>query len=149
MLRNIWSRRSSCSRSRHDHEGQRRLKQVETAELFGIRQPDALSKMLRGEFRQFSVERLLRFLVAKKLDQDVEIVIKPRPWSQPRAGAPCVLTQSSAAGLGQFLGTGRTELAAFGHGESMQSCGVVIRLPSSLDHVAWTSYDRRPEPPTT
>jgi predicted XRE-type DNA-binding protein len=31
--------------------------------------------MLRGEFRQFSVERLLRFLVA--LDQDVEIVVKP------------------------------------------------------------------------
>jgi hypothetical protein len=31
--------------------------------------------MLRGEFRQFSVERLLRFLVA--LNQDVEIVVKP------------------------------------------------------------------------
>jgi predicted XRE-type DNA-binding protein len=31
--------------------------------------------MLRGDFRQFSVERLLRFLVA--LDQDVEIVVKP------------------------------------------------------------------------
>src|ERR1700688_156456 len=52
----------------------RRLKQVEAADLFGIRQPD-VSKMLRGEFRQFSVERLLRFLVA--LDQDVEIVVKP------------------------------------------------------------------------
>src|SRR3984957_6638223 len=32
----------------------RGLKQVEAAELFGIRQPD-VSKMLRGEFRQFSV----------------------------------------------------------------------------------------------
>ena len=53
---------------------QRRLKQVETAALLGIRQPD-VSKMLRGEFRQFSVERLLRFLVA--LDQDVEIVVRP------------------------------------------------------------------------
>jgi predicted XRE-type DNA-binding protein len=52
----------------------RRLKQVEAARLFGVRQPD-VSKMLRGEFRQFSVERLLRFLVA--LDQDVEIIIKP------------------------------------------------------------------------
>lgn len=52
----------------------RRLKQAETAELLGIRQPD-VSKMLRGEFRQFSVERLLRFLVA--LDQDVEIVVRP------------------------------------------------------------------------
>jgi predicted XRE-type DNA-binding protein len=52
----------------------RRLKQVEAAALFGVRQPD-ISKMLRGEFRQFSVERLLRFLVA--LDQDVEILIRP------------------------------------------------------------------------
>lgn len=52
----------------------RRLKQVEAANLFAIRQPD-VSKMLRGEFRQFSVERLLRFLVA--LNQDVEIVVRP------------------------------------------------------------------------
>jgi predicted XRE-type DNA-binding protein len=52
----------------------RGLKQVEAAGLFGIRQPD-VSKLLRGEFRQFSVERLLRFLVA--LDQDVQIIVKP------------------------------------------------------------------------
>jgi len=52
----------------------RGLKQVEAAKLLGIRQPD-VSKMLRGEFRQFSVERLLRFLVA--LNQDVEIVVRP------------------------------------------------------------------------
>lgn len=52
----------------------RGLKQVEAADLFGIRQPD-VSKLLRGEFRQFSVERLLRFLVA--LDQDVQIIVKP------------------------------------------------------------------------
>jgi len=52
----------------------RGLKQVEAAELFGVRQPD-VSKLLRGEFRQFSVERLLRFLVA--LDHDVEIVVRP------------------------------------------------------------------------
>lgn len=53
---------------------ERRMKQVEAASLFGVRQPD-VSKMLRGEFRQFSVERLLRFLVA--LNQDVEITVKP------------------------------------------------------------------------
>ena len=52
----------------------RRLKQVDAADLFAIRQPD-VSKMLRGEFRQFSVERLLRFLVA--LNQDVEIIVRP------------------------------------------------------------------------
>ena len=53
---------------------ERRLKQTEAATLFGVRQPD-ISKMLRGEFRQFSVERLLHFLV--KLNQDVEIVVRP------------------------------------------------------------------------
>ncbi len=53
---------------------ERGLKQVEAADALGIGQPD-ISKMLRGEFRQFSVERLLRFLVA--LNQDVEIVVKP------------------------------------------------------------------------
>ncbi len=53
---------------------ERGLKQADAADLFGVRQPD-ISKMLHGEFRQFSVERLLRFLVA--LDQDVEIVVKP------------------------------------------------------------------------
>ncbi|PPD45144.1 MAG: transcriptional regulator [Methylocystis sp.] len=53
---------------------ERRLKQVEAARLFGVKQPD-VSKMLHGDFRQFSVERLLRFLVA--LGQDVEIVVKP------------------------------------------------------------------------
>jgi predicted XRE-type DNA-binding protein len=52
----------------------RGLKQREAAELFGVRQAD-VSKMLRGEFRQFPVERLLRFLAA--LNQDVEIIVKP------------------------------------------------------------------------
>jgi predicted XRE-type DNA-binding protein len=40
---------------------------------------------LRGHVQQFSVERLLRFLVA--LGQDVEIVVKPR---RP-AGSPATL----------------------------------------------------------
>jgi predicted XRE-type DNA-binding protein len=55
---------------------ERGLKQVEAAELFGVKQPD-VSKLLHGDFRQFSVERLLRFLVA--LGQDVEIVVRPQP----------------------------------------------------------------------
>jgi predicted XRE-type DNA-binding protein len=53
---------------------ERGMKQADAAGLLGVRQPD-ISKMLRGEFRQFSVERLMRFLVA--LNQDVEIVVKP------------------------------------------------------------------------
>jgi predicted XRE-type DNA-binding protein len=53
----------------------RSLKPIEAVALFGVKQPD-VSKMLRGDFRQFSVECLLRFLVA--LGQDVEIIVKPR-----------------------------------------------------------------------
>jgi predicted XRE-type DNA-binding protein len=52
----------------------RGLKQSETANILGIKQPD-VSKMLRGDFKQFSVERLLRFLVA--LNHDVEILVTP------------------------------------------------------------------------
>jgi predicted XRE-type DNA-binding protein len=63
---------------------QRYLKQVEAAALFGVRQPD-ISMMLRGEFRQFSVERPLRFLVA--LNQDIEIVVKPH---RDRSNAPAL-----------------------------------------------------------
>jgi predicted XRE-type DNA-binding protein len=62
---------------------ERCLKQSEAAALFGVKQPD-VSKMLRGDFRQFSVERLLRFLVA--LGQDVEIVVK-RPRDPSRTPA--------------------------------------------------------------
>ena len=62
----------------------RRMKQADAAALFGVRQPD-ISNMLRGEFRQFSVERLLRFLV--KLDQDVEIVVHPH---RDRQNAPAL-----------------------------------------------------------
>ena len=63
---------------------ERGLKQVEAAGLFGVKQPD-VSKMLRGDFRQFSVERLMRFLVA--LGQDVEIVVKPH---RDRNAAPAL-----------------------------------------------------------
>lgn len=50
------------------------LTQATAARRLGIEQPD-VSKMLRGHFRQFSVERLMRFLVA--LGQDVEIIVRP------------------------------------------------------------------------
>jgi predicted XRE-type DNA-binding protein len=42
--------------------------------LFGVRQPD-VSKILPGELRQFSSERLLRLVVA--LNQDVDVAVKP------------------------------------------------------------------------
>ncbi|MEO8661749.1 MAG: helix-turn-helix transcriptional regulator [Bryobacteraceae bacterium] len=54
---------------------QRKLTQAAAAELMGIDQPK-VSAMLGGQFRGYSVERLMRFLVA--LGHDVEIVVKPR-----------------------------------------------------------------------
>jgi predicted XRE-type DNA-binding protein len=59
---------------------ERGLRQIEAAGLFGVKQPD-VSKLLHGDFRQFSVERLLRFLVA--LGQDVEIVVRPSAQGNP------------------------------------------------------------------
>ena len=52
----------------------RRLTQTAAAQLMGIDQPK-VSAMLGGQFRGYSVERLMRFLVA--LGHDVEIVVKP------------------------------------------------------------------------
>ena len=53
---------------------EQQLTQAAAARRMHIEQPD-VSKMLRGHFRQFSVERLMRFLVA--LGHDVEIVVRP------------------------------------------------------------------------
>lgn len=58
----------------------KRLTQAAAATLMGIDQPK-VSAMLNGQFRGYSVERLMRFLVA--LGQDVEIVVKPK---RARAG---------------------------------------------------------------
>ena len=54
---------------------QRHLTQAAAAQLMGIDQPK-VSAMLAGQFRGYSVSRLMRFLVA--LGHDVEIVVKPR-----------------------------------------------------------------------
>lgn len=53
---------------------QRDLTQAAAAHLMRIDQPK-VSAMLAGQFRGYSVERLMRFLVA--LGHDVEIVVKP------------------------------------------------------------------------
>jgi predicted XRE-type DNA-binding protein len=53
---------------------QKGLTQTAAANAMGIDQPK-VSAMLAGQFRGYSVERLMRFLVA--LGQDVEIVVKP------------------------------------------------------------------------
>lgn len=51
---------------------ERGLTQANAAEIMGIGQPD-VSRMLRGHFRDFSVERLMRFLTAFGCDVDIVI----------------------------------------------------------------------------
>lgn len=65
------------------------LTQTATARRLGIAQPD-VSKMLKGHFRQFSVERLLRFLVA--LGQNVEIVVRAASAAEVKAVARLTVT---------------------------------------------------------
>ncbi len=58
---------------------ERQLTQRAAAEIIGLKQPD-ISQLLRGRTRGYSVERLLRFLMA--FDRDIEIRIKRRPKSR-------------------------------------------------------------------
>lgn len=50
------------------------ITQAKTAELIGVSQPD-VSRILRGQFRDISVERLVLFLT--RLGCSVDIVVKP------------------------------------------------------------------------
>lgn len=55
---------------------ERRLTQANAAELLHLSQPD-VSRLLRGDFREYSVERLFRLL--NTLGRDVEIRIRRSP----------------------------------------------------------------------
>jgi predicted XRE-type DNA-binding protein len=51
-----------------------RLTQAKAGALMGISQPE-VSRLFKGNFREYSVERLMGFLTV--FDRDVEIVVKP------------------------------------------------------------------------
>ena len=53
---------------------ERALTQVKAAKLVGISQPD-LSHLLRGDFDDYSAERLMKMLTV--FEQDIEIIMKP------------------------------------------------------------------------
>ena len=53
---------------------ERGLTQIKAAKLVGISQPD-LSRLLRGDFDDYSAERLMKMLTM--FEQDIEIVMKP------------------------------------------------------------------------
>jgi predicted XRE-type DNA-binding protein len=53
---------------------ERKLTQAEAGRRMDISQPE-VSRMFKGNFREYSIERLMGFLVS--FDRDVEIVVKP------------------------------------------------------------------------
>ncbi|MBD2243319.1 helix-turn-helix transcriptional regulator [Nostoc sp. FACHB-888] len=57
----------------------RQLNQAQTAEVLGIDQPK-ISALTRGKLKDFSIDRLIRFI--NILGNDVEITIKPKPESR-------------------------------------------------------------------
>lgn len=57
----------------------RRMTQVQAAAVMGIDQPK-VSNLLRGQFRGYSLHRLMEFLT--RLGRDVEIVIGPQRRSR-------------------------------------------------------------------
>jgi predicted XRE-type DNA-binding protein len=59
----------------------RKLTRLKAAKLLGITQPD-LSHLLRGDFEDYSAERLMKMLTV--FEQDVEIVMKPHRQSGVR-----------------------------------------------------------------
>ncbi len=53
---------------------ERKLTQARAGKLMGITQPE-VSRMFKGQFREYSVDRLMGFLTG--FDRDVEIVVRP------------------------------------------------------------------------
>ena len=69
----------------------RKLSQTKAGALMGISQPE-VSRLFKGHFREYSVERLLNFLMA--FNSDVEIVVRP---SKPRNKTGMIRFTSEAA----------------------------------------------------
>lgn len=55
--------------------GEQKLTQAKAGAMMGVSQPE-VSRLFKGNFREYSVERLMSFLTA--FNQDVEIVTRPR-----------------------------------------------------------------------
>ena len=69
----------------------RKLSQSKAGALMGISQPE-VSRLFKGHFPEYSVERLMHFLTA--FSRDVEIVVRP---SRPKRRAGKISFTSEAA----------------------------------------------------
>src|SRR5260370_16424961 len=72
----------------------RKLTQDKAGALMGISQPE-VSRLFRGNFREYSIERLMAFLTA--FDIDVEIVSPPRLQPTNTPHRPPILFKPLAA----------------------------------------------------
>jgi predicted XRE-type DNA-binding protein len=61
---------------------ERKLTQQKAGALMGISQPE-VSRLFKGHFREYSVDRLMAFLTA--FDRDIEIVVRPRDKRRKKA----------------------------------------------------------------
>jgi predicted XRE-type DNA-binding protein len=66
----------------HDIMRDRKLTQTEVARAVGMSQPD-ISRLLKGQFRDVSVERIMRMLT--RLGCEVDIVVTPQGSQTPSA----------------------------------------------------------------
>ena len=81
---------------------ERGLTQAKAGALMGISQPE-VSRLFKGSFREYSVDRLMTLLTA--FDRDVEIISRPRSGSEGRRP-----DQLHAQGSLRKLGAAREEL---------------------------------------
>ena len=75
----------------HRLVNERKLTQAKAGSLMGISQPE-VSRLFKGNFREYSVDRLMGFLTA--FDRDVEIVA--RPHKKSRKGGRITFTAEAA-----------------------------------------------------
>lgn len=71
-----------------------KLTQVQAGKRMGISQPE-VSRLFKGNFREYSIERLMGFLTA--FDRDVEIVARPHKRPGRKAGKAGRITFTIAA----------------------------------------------------
>jgi phage-related protein/predicted XRE-type DNA-binding protein len=72
----------------------RKLTQDKAGEVMGISQPE-VSRLFKGNFREYSIERLMAFLTA--FDLDVEIVSRPRPKRSKKSDRGQIIFKPVAA----------------------------------------------------
>jgi len=115
---------------------ERGLTQIRAAKLMGIAQPD-LSNLLRGDFRGYSVERLMRMLTV--FDREVEIVVRPRAAESRTRGitfnpgdVPREPVSSSAIIAIGYEATTKTLLVEFNNGSCYQYFEVPTRTYEAL-----------------